>query len=443
VSFSPVCWFLPQTHKAGSTVGCLSVRKPKAKPPRYALTSASASAIEIRASTPGARFGETTIAGQRYLTLGGEGYVIAGQVGAPALPVVRQMIEVPLEADVSLELLESSTKTVSLAGLGLKGTIAPVQPSQPKCGKPTPTAPPSAEIYGNSFYPSELLAISDDFIMRGHRIVVVEIRPVRYNASLAELEVTSDISFQLKLEGSDLARTNSEADRLNSAPFNRILQPVVLNYNQGRPVGISNTAERILIITADMFQTDLAPFVTLKQQQGFGVSVVNLTTIGANTTTAIKNYIKAQYLGATPPDYVLLVGDYISGDPVGSITNWPFRTDSGFRTDLHYYTMDSETEFVPDIFGGRFPVRTVAQLTAMVDKYLDYQELSGGEPWIKKAEYLASNDGSYYWMAEASHNYVIETIPFLIVTLVFFQTILSLAEIRFTPLPMVVQEHTL
>jgi len=71
--------------------------------------------------------------------------------------------------------------------------------------------------------------------------------------------------------------------------------------------------------------------------------------------------------------------------------------------------MDSETEFVPDIFGGRFPVRTVAQLTAMVDKYLDYQELSGGEPWIKKAEYLASNDGSYYWMAEASHNYVIET----------------------------------
>jgi len=245
--------------------------------------------------------------------------------------------------------------------------------------------------------------------MRGHRIVIVEIRPVRYNASLAELEVTSDISFQLKLEGSDLARTNSEADRLNSAPFNRILQPVVLNYNQGRPVGISNTAERILIITADMFQTDLAPFVTLKQQQGFEVSVVNLTTIGANTTTAIKNYIKAQYLGATPPDYVLLVGDYISGDPVGSITNWPFRTDSGFRTDLHYYTMDSETEFVPDIFGGRFPVRTVAQLTAMVDKYLDYQELSGGEPWIKKAEYLASNDGSYYWMAEASHNYVIET----------------------------------
>lgn len=402
-------WVSPTNAQSGIDRWLSFGQETEGEIPEVELTSASASAIEIRASMPGARFGETTIAGQRYLTLGGEGYVIAGQVGAPALPVVRQMIEVPLEADVSLELLDSSTKTVSLAGLGLQETIAPIQPSQPKCGEPSPTAPPSAEIYGNSFYPSELLAISNDFIMRGHRIVIVEIRPVRYNTSLAELEVTSDISFRLKLEGSDLARTNSEADRLNSAPFNRILQPMVLNYNQGRPVAIPNTAERILIITADMFQTNLAPFVTLKQEQGFEVSVVNLTTIGTNTTTAIKNYIKGQYQGATPPDYVILVGDYISGDPVGSITNWNFRTDSGYRTDLHYYTMDSETEFVPDILGGRFPVRTVDQLIALVNKYLDYQDLSGVEPWIKKAEYLASNDGNFYDVAEASHNYVIDS----------------------------------
>jgi hypothetical protein len=223
------------------------------------------------------------------------------------------------------------------------------------------------------------------------------------------LEVSSEITFQLKLGGSDMALTISEADRLNSAPFNNILQPVVLNYNQGRPVAIPKTAENYLIITADMFETGLADFVALKQNQGFSVSVANLTTVGGNTTTAIKNYIKAQYIGSTPPDYVILVGDYISGNPAGSITNWNFRTDSGYRTDLHYYTMDSETEFVPDIFGGRFPVRTVAQLNAMMDKYLVYQDLSGVEAWIKKAEFLASNDGSYYWMAEASHNYVIDS----------------------------------
>jgi len=376
--------------------------------PEVALISASAETIELQAIMPEARFGEVTIAGQSYLTLSGEGYLTAGEVGAPALPVIRQMIEVPLGAEVSLELLESNTKSVSLAGLGLQGIIAPIQPSQPKCGDPIEPCGPSAQIYGGGFYPNEQLAITDDYIMRGHRIVVVEIRPVRYNAALGELEVTSEMSLRLNLSGSDMALTHSEADRLNSTPFNRILQPNVLNYNQSRPVALPKTAERILIITADMFQADLADFVTLKESQGFSVSVVSLTTVGGNTTSAIKNYIKTQYLGANPPDYVILVGDYYPGN-AADLTNWVFHNYSSFRSDLHYYTMDSETEYVPDILGGRFPVRTVAQLNAMINKYLAYQDLSGVEPWIKKAEFLASNDGNYYWMAEASHNYVIDS----------------------------------
>jgi len=399
---------VPVTAQAGIDQWLAFGPQTEGKIPEVVLLSSSGESIEVQAFMPGAHFGETSIGGQTYLTLSGEGYVVSGEVGAPALPVFRQMIEVPLGAEVSLELLEANTISVSLAGLGLQGIIAPIQPSQPKCGDPIEPCGPSTHIYGGGFFPNDHIAITDDYIMRGHRIVVVEIRPVRYNASLAELEVNSEITFRLKLDGSDMTLTLSEADRLNSAPFNDILKPVVLNYNQGRPVAIPKTAERILIVTADMFQTDLAPFVTLKQQQGFDVSVVNLTTIGANTTSAIKNYIKTQYIGTNPPDYVLLVGDYYPGN-AADLTNWNFRTDSIYRTDLHYYTMDSETEYVPDILGGRFPVRSVAQLNAIIDKYLAYQDLSGVEPWIKKAEFLASDDGGFYDVAEGSHNYVISS----------------------------------
>jgi len=381
--------------------------------PEVALVSASADTIELQAILPELRFGETTISGQHYLTLNGEGYLMVGEVGAPALPVVRQMVEVPLGAEVSLQLLQSTTKSVNLTELGLQGQIAPVQPSQQKCGDPIAPCGPSAGIYGGGLYPDNQLAITDDYIMRGHRIVVVEIRPVRYDAALGELEVTSEMRLRLNLSGSDLALTNSEADRLNSAPFNRIMQPVVLNYNQGRPVAIPNTNERYLIITADMFEAGLADYVTLKANQGFSVSVVNLTTVGGNTTTAIKNYIKAQYQGANPPDYVLLVGDYISGNPLGSLTNYTMRTSSSYRTDLQYFTMDNETEFVPDIFYGRFPVRTAANLSAMVNKYLAYNETAGDESWVKKIEYLASDDSGHYMVAERTHNYVINnyTLP--------------------------------
>jgi len=109
---------------------------------------------------------------------------------------------------------------------------------------------------------------------------------------------------------------------------------------------------------------------------------------------------------------VLLVGDYISGNPTGSLTNYIMRTASGYRTDLQYFTMDNETEYVPDIFYGRFPVRTAANLTAMIDKYEAYQDATGDEDWVKKIEYLASNDSSFYHVAERTHNYVIENYTF-------------------------------
>ena len=380
--------------------------------PEAMLLSASAESIELRALMPGAVFGETTINGQSFLTLGGEGYVTTGEIGAPALPVFRQMVEVPLGAEVSIELLESNPKTFTMASLGLQGTIAPNQPSDPKCGDASPASAPSADLYGNSFYPAESLAIVDDYIMRGHRIVVVEVRPVRYNAVLGELEVSSEMNFRLKMSGSDIALTNSEADRLNSAPFNRLLQTNVLNYNQGRPVAIPNSPERYLIITADIFESGLSDLVALKTSQGFSVGVVNLTTVGGNTTTAIKNYIKAQYQGANPPDYVLLVGDYYPGN-AADLTNYVMRTASGYRTDLQYFTMDNETEYVPDIFYGRFPVRTAANLSDMISKLLAYNAVAGDEAWVKKIEYLASNDGGYYQVAERTHNYVIEhyTLP--------------------------------
>ncbi len=380
--------------------------------PEAMLLSASAESIELRALMPGAVFGETTINGQSFLTLGGEGYVTTGEIGAPALPVFRQMVEVPLGAEVSIELLESNPKTFTMASLGLQGTIAPNQPSDPKCGDASPASAPSADLYGNSFYPAESLAIVDDYIMRGHRIVVVEVRPVRYNAVMGELEVTSEMNFRLKMSGSDIALTNSEADRLNSAPFNRLLQTNVLNYNQGRPVAIPNSPERYLIITADIFESGLSDLVALKTSQGFSVGVVNLTTVGGNTTTAIKNYIKAQYQGANPPDYVLLVGDYYPGN-AADLTNYVMRTASGYRTDLQYFTMDNETEYVPDIFYGRFPVRTAANLSDMISKLLAYNAVAGDEAWVKKIEYLASNDGGYYQVAERTHNYVIEhyTLP--------------------------------
>ncbi len=54
--------------------------------------------------------------------------------------------------------------------------IAPVQPGQPKCEGYVPGGEPLAEFYENGFYPESPIAIVDEFIMRGHRVVNVQMR---------------------------------------------------------------------------------------------------------------------------------------------------------------------------------------------------------------------------------------------------------------------------
>ena len=377
--------------------------------PGITLTAADENAIMLRGTFSGVYFAQSVINGTPYLVFSGEGYETAGEAGLPALPVVHQLVEIPLGAQYTLEVTAKTSQTISLASLGVDLSVAPIQPSQPKCGEPLAAAEPNQTVYGsNVLYPESAVRVAKEFTMRGHRLLLLEFWPVQYNPLTAELETASELELVIHLAGSDSELTRTEADRLNSAAFNQILAPQVLNYNQNQPLIQPLTGEKYLIITADVYESALAPFVALKQSQGFDVSLVNLSTTGSQNTQ-IKSYISTQYQGPTPPDYVLLVGDYNDGSD--SLTNWPFRTsgESSYRTDLEYFTMDGSNDFVPDMLYGRFPVREVAQVGNIIAKLQAYEAANGSEAWVKKAEFLASNDSNYYDVAEATHNYVINT----------------------------------
>ena len=377
--------------------------------PEVVLLQADAQGILLRAEADGVEVGKLTIAGQTYLSLGGEGFGQSGEPGAPALPAIYRDVEVPFGAQVHIEILSAPGKSTSLSALGLEGALAPRQPPQSKCAQNQTEVPPDAQIYTlQGAYPGELVRIKDEYMVRGHRVVQLEIFPVQYTPATGGLVTYARIDFRLKLEGSDMAATFAEAERLNSDGFNAIYSGKVLNFNQGRPLSQQKSPENYLIISADAYANGLTGLVNLKQSQGFNVSLASLAAIGGSTTTAIKQYIKAQYLGPNPPDYVLLVGDYNNG--ADSIPNYTFRSEtSSYRTDLYYFTMDNETEFVPDIFYGRFPVRNATQLADMLAKLQTYAGRTGQEAWVKKAAFLATSDGSWYNFAEATQNYVINT----------------------------------
>jgi len=74
--------------------------------------------------------------------------------------------------------------------------------------------------------------LGEEYIVRGHRIQPVEVWPVAYDPSSGTVRLYRQVSFQLQLAGSDLARTHALATRYATPAFDKRLARQVLNYNQ-------------------------------------------------------------------------------------------------------------------------------------------------------------------------------------------------------------------
>ena len=247
--------------------------------------------------------------------------------------------------------------------------------------------------------------------MRDYTILPLWINPVRYRPANGEIELLERI--ELRLTWLENSATPLDAAVISDSPsFDRLVSQIVIN--PPSPVALDTTTqsgEGYLIITPDDFVDELAPFVSMKEGQGYSVKVTLLSEIPGfdgiagseeNKILAIQNYIKSL---EPPPVYLMLVGDtnFIPA-PNGLIT--------GRKTDLYYATIDGSTEnepfYVPDIFVGRLPARTQKEVSLMVDKMIAYTT-GGYQPWHSNASFIATCDNNYdhHLIAEGSHNYVI------------------------------------
>ena len=148
---------------------------------------------------------------------------------------------------------------------------------------------------------------------------------------------------------------------------------------------ITSGSAELLIISHPNFIGGLAPLVSARQAQGYTVKVVDVEDIyaqfsgGVFDAQAIKAYI-SYAIKNMDVEYVLLAGgdsrDYRDYSGVGSISFIP----SLYAKTIQYLNFapvdplyaDVWGDNVPDAAIGRFPVRTVDQLTTMVNKTLAY-----------------------------------------------------------------------
>ena len=326
---------------------------------------------------------------------------IAGEVGQPALPVITRLVLVPYGSVVRVS-TQASYEIVPTGMFNGAQTVMPVQPSIPKLPGALEAAEFTIDLTAyerNEPVFTQPVDIVDEAILRGHRFVTVQIRPVNYVPASGDLLIAQEMTVRIDFLGGDLEETVAQGIHYADPRTDAIARRTFLNYGTfGEKVQKFAPSSYLIISNAAAFDNELLQdFIAWKTQRGYDVVTASTDETG-NTSDGIKNYIKNAYdTWANPPSYVLLIGD------TNIVTHINGQTSCA--TDLYYGAVDG-ADYIPDIGVGRLPVRNLDHLEIMLNKILSYEknEWTTGNDWTQHATFMASRDN--WRISEGTHDAV-------------------------------------
>ncbi len=341
-----------------------------------------------------------------FIRLDFEGANVAGEIGAPQLPVVRRLVQIPFGAEPRIYITHIETETYPLADFGVFSPIYPMQAPVPKIRDYR------AEFdFDNSVYEANRrvfgshIEIVDVQTARNYRLALVEVRPVDYNPATGEIHVVQSLEYAIEFPGADMAETRRIKERYYSRAYDASIRPLIENPNAWDARWVPNAdALGFLIITGSTYGSYISELVQWKSRKGYSVKTRTATSLGG-TTTGIRNWILAEYdTAAIAPTFVLLVGD------VAHVPRYTGSASSS-ATDTPYGNMDA-TGYIPELYVGRISPASNSQLEHFVQRIVNYERFNipaGYQDFADKACFLASNDASYWSVAEATHRYAVQT----------------------------------
>lgn len=303
------------------------------------------------------------------------GYHDTDIIGAPSIPVMNRIIEIPHGAVIEASVNESASREYSLADIDVNTRLMPRQAPQPKDGTEVPFAFDLSAYINEGWQADEQVSVTEIGMMRNHRLALVTFRPVAYDPAARKIRVTTDMDVRITLNGSDIQATLNASRVYGSSYFNaacdRIMIPSSLKVLRS---SVGSAAPALLIVSDRMFENALAPFVDWKKKKGLVVKVAYTDEIGAGSE-AVKAYIHDLYKNPTAefpvPTFVLFVGDH------NQIPAFNGETGSHI-TDLYFVAVTDDN--IPDILTGRFSARNVDELAPQIEKTLYYEQKKFDDP---------------------------------------------------------------
>ncbi len=319
-----------------------------------------------------------SINGREYLSFDMNRQHLLYEEGSPALPHVAKSVIIPNQGSVRIETISSSYHDFENV------VVAPSKGHISRQIDPASVPYTFGDVYEkNAFYPAEIATLSDPYIMRDVRGVVVHIHPVQYNPVTKVLRVHQEVNIRVAKDvSSTIAMNTLPLDYSKpSQSFNQIAATHFINGGGGNRYPGLNEQGEMLIIVYDNWNSNVQSLKTWKDSIGIPTTVVNKTTAGS-TSSAIQSYIQNFYNNNNLA-FVLLVGD---------ASQVPTPSSGGYAADPTYSLLAGSDHY-PDILVGRFSAGTSAHVDTQVTRTIEFEQMIHQGSWNQKGTGIASTEG--------------------------------------------------
>ena len=350
-----------------------------------------------------ASFSFPVLNAQDYGSKGGEyskismpGTVIGGNEGDPEIPVINELIAVPVGATPRIVVKSFHAEDYSLGDYGIK-TVVPRQPSLRKDQNPddVPFVHNQDSYLRRGFSSAPGATVEVVGTMRGVRLGKMTIEPVSYDPSSNSVRVFNDIEVEVCFDGADVKATEDLLVETYS-PYFDVVYNQLYNGNIAKSAytdhpDLYTTPVKMLVVTTQAYanSTPFQTWLTWKKQKGFDVDV----QIVENNATAstIKNLIHGRY-ALNHPTFLVLVGDETI---VTCYQLWNYGSSYGrAASDLEYASVDGDVYH--DMFMSRMPVSNIPDLGNLVNKTLTYEQYTMSDPsYLNNVLLIAGADATW------------------------------------------------
>ena len=351
----------------------------------------------LRASFSFSTIGVETVATQRgeFSWLSMPNTVIGGNEGDPQIPVINELIAVPVGANPVITVTAYSSTDYSLEDLGIT-TLIPRQPSLRKDKRPedVPFVYNEAAYQTRGMRSEPRAMVSVEGTMRGVRLGKMTIEPVSYDPVNNTLRVFNDIEVEVTFDNADARATEDLLLETYSPYFNIVYKQLfngraVLDAYTDHP-DLYKTPVKMLVVTTSTYANSTAfqNWLAWKKQKGIDVDVQTVANNASAST--IQSLIYSRY-NVNHPSFLVLVGDETV---VTYYSLWDYDSSYGnAATDLEYASVDGDVYH--DMFLSRMPVSSTTELGNLVNKILTYEKYTMSDPsYLDETLLIAGWDSS-------------------------------------------------